>query len=1126
MPNIAHISDIHIRLYQRYDEYKGVFNNLFDSLKENDIDHIVLTGDVFHSRINLSPEAIELFDYLMDGLTDVAPTILIAGNHDAVLTAKNARLDALTPLVDRYNKNRGKKISYFKDTGVFNWSEDLDYVVYSVLDDQEPNLKDRKAKRSIALYHGIISGSVLPNGRTIETVERVFDFKDFDAVMLGDIHKVQQVNKNGYYAGSLIQQNFGEDVENHGYVLWDLDSLKPKFVRIENPYGYYNITFKNGKFDAPPYVSEKARIRLYYPSAIEYTKIRKLAEEEYPTQTIDYNKLTEDEINNDVNIGEDIVNLFDINTIEGLIRQYYDGDEVLEDVLKLNKQVFEENQQSINDNFIGGNFEIKRFEFNNLFLYGEGNVFDFTNKEGTLGLFSANRSGKSSFLNALMFGLYGNVANINRQDEIINNKSDNYSSAMTLLKDGDSYEIKRTGKLNNSGLVNKLHLYKNGESIGGTINETNKMIRELFGDYDTFYKLFYIRQTNPEMFLDLSPMERKQWLYDNLGVDIFDILHRSAKDKYNALSYKMKELLKIDFEGEIEHYEYRIATKEGFVKRHEKEIKANKKASAELTKKIEGLEIHNDTEYELAEMKSKLSTTEQNLTIATEKVSKLENVKKEDFIDTDQIKKIETTISEREIAISDLKELIASDINDEMTAQYTDRIEEAKKKGAVEWKKQSALKKELDHLERTEVEDLEKELATVIENRVSTQSDITVTTSLIEQYRKSTTILSEDDRFEKEDLCQTCPLLSNAFESKDRMQEKQQELQELREKVEQITKKQTELSEELEHRRTINDKFDQLDEVSSEIKKLLIEIEHSKEALKSYRNNIKEKSENKIESLKNAIESNRLEIKSIRDEANSKIESAKKELEINKERVVELTKVVEDLKSEIKKKERRIEDSRKNKEARNQLKESRDKLNDEVDRLQNNLTEISNELSVLQSNYDDLLEKKKEYDDVQGKLKIYEAYTNATHKDALPLLFVENILGVFQNEINKVINQITPLFKIEIEIEGNNVNAYMSDGKDKWSTSLASGMERFVINMAFRTAIAKVGNVVKPNFMIVDEGFNALDSDNQQSIPDVFEYLKQDFDYIFVVSHSDIMRDFVDMNVEITHDDSFAYIQY
>ena len=41
------------------------------------------------------------------------------------------------------------------------------------------------------------------------------------------------------YCGSFIQQDFGERVDDHGYLLWDTEHLDYSEHNIDNDYGYY-----------------------------------------------------------------------------------------------------------------------------------------------------------------------------------------------------------------------------------------------------------------------------------------------------------------------------------------------------------------------------------------------------------------------------------------------------------------------------------------------------------------------------------------------------------------------------------------------------------------------------------------------------------------------------------------------------------------------------------------------------------------------------------------------------------------------------------------------------------------------------------------------------------------------
>ena len=55
-------------------------------------------------------------------------------------------------------------------------------------------------------------------------------FDGYDYTLLGDIHKHQfLIPDKMAYAGSLIQQNHGETLHNHGFIIWDLKNKKVYF---------------------------------------------------------------------------------------------------------------------------------------------------------------------------------------------------------------------------------------------------------------------------------------------------------------------------------------------------------------------------------------------------------------------------------------------------------------------------------------------------------------------------------------------------------------------------------------------------------------------------------------------------------------------------------------------------------------------------------------------------------------------------------------------------------------------------------------------------------------------------------------------------------------------------------
>ena len=74
---IAHISDTHIRNLKYHWEYRQAFADLYNKLRDQKPDAIVHTGDIAHTKTQLSPEYFELATDFLKNLADIAETQLM-----------------------------------------------------------------------------------------------------------------------------------------------------------------------------------------------------------------------------------------------------------------------------------------------------------------------------------------------------------------------------------------------------------------------------------------------------------------------------------------------------------------------------------------------------------------------------------------------------------------------------------------------------------------------------------------------------------------------------------------------------------------------------------------------------------------------------------------------------------------------------------------------------------------------------------------------------------------------------------------------------------------------------------------------------------------------------------------
>jgi exonuclease SbcD len=255
---IVHTSDWHIgrrwKGIQRFDELEAVLDHLASYIEQHSIDLVLHSGDVFESR-NPPAEAEQLVNrFLVRVGRSGAHMLVIAGNHDDPL-----RLDArslLTEFVHAQILGRPRPASRGGTRTLRTRSGEKAIVAalpfaspgawVSALDlaGEEASARVRYARMfqravqdlcgafrpdavNLLMAHTHIEGAVFG-----ESERRVHIGEDWAAspealpanasyVALGHIHKPQQIDVQvpAYYAGSLLQMDFGEAGEEKSFIV-------------------------------------------------------------------------------------------------------------------------------------------------------------------------------------------------------------------------------------------------------------------------------------------------------------------------------------------------------------------------------------------------------------------------------------------------------------------------------------------------------------------------------------------------------------------------------------------------------------------------------------------------------------------------------------------------------------------------------------------------------------------------------------------------------------------------------------------------------------------------------------------------------------------------------------------
>jgi len=453
--------------------------------------------------------------------------------------------------------------------------------VLSVFDEDNWVMPSDPDRINIALYHGSVSGVKTDTGWVMTHGDHdVSIFGGHDFAMLGDIHKTNQIlDDEGRvrYPGSTVQQNHGE-TNDKGFLIWEIEDKETFRVShhvLLNPKPFVTIELTpKGRMPRGTTVAPGARLRLVSNNNLPLDVMRKaveVAKHRFEPESITFlNRAAGDRGTVEIGSGFKVENLRDKGVQEDLIREYLidyrPSEEMLERVFGLNRKYNTkiEETEEVTRNI---NWNINKFEWNNLFNYGEGNSVNFANLNGIVGIFGKNFSGKSSIIDGLLYTMFNTTSKNERKNyNIINQNKKDCMGRLELQVGEKTYTIERTSEkyvkklkgevtneartnLNFSGLDPVV-----GEetSLNGTTrNETDAYIRKRFGTVEDFLLTSMSSQLDSLSFIKEGSTRRKEILAKFLDLDIFEKKFKLAHEDGADLKAIIRRVGDTDYSNDI-----------------------------------------------------------------------------------------------------------------------------------------------------------------------------------------------------------------------------------------------------------------------------------------------------------------------------------------------------------------------------------------------------------------------------------------------------------------------------------------------------------------------------------------------------------------------------------------------
>jgi DNA repair exonuclease SbcCD ATPase subunit len=642
MIKIAHLADVHIRNIERHEEYEKVFQKIYDQLIKIKPDRIVIVGDLFESFIEISNEAKIIAGEFLNRLAQISKLIITRGNHD--IRKKNInRVDSIETIIKLINN---PNIVYYNSTNLYT-DGPINWVVYDHVDKTtDPWLTHSKTTSTnpndipiyIGLFHDPIQDCSTDTGRIFNDfkLKDINYFKKNDYLFLGDIHKRQffRKNKSAAYCSSTIQQNFGETVENHGFLVWNITSptsFTCDEYNIDNDHTFINLyvddttDYDNLKLVAKN-IGTDPEIKVHwkdYSSNVTTNnerKIRDYIKDNFNTNKVKFEKTY---IYNDVvssKMLSESLDLTDMQVQNSIFKEYleeqkYKKDDI-EEILKIDDLV--NSRLHLSSQKTNISWSIDKFWLSNFKSYGDDNEIEWKDIDGIIQIHGLNKEGKTTILDGITYILYGKTTTTLSPEKFgdnryINNKRnlDYCLGGAVIDVDGEKFVIQRKTERvwnkNKTALTScptTLDYYKDEDTseknklTGEVKKKTQEKLDSILGDLKDFIRLSFTNADN----LNDGLSETRSVFMDNIirdaGYDIFETKLEEFKEYKKELNEEKlivdiqeSESTLLNLKIEIKNAQDEITTNKEEISDFDLELKEHNKNRDNLNKKLNNIDL-------------------------------------------------------------------------------------------------------------------------------------------------------------------------------------------------------------------------------------------------------------------------------------------------------------------------------------------------------------------------------------------------------------------------------------------------------------------------------------------------------------------------------------------------------
>ena len=154
---------------------------------------------------------------------------------------------------------------------------------------------------------------------------------------------------------------------------------------------------------------------------------------------------------------------------------------------------------------------------------------------------------------------------------------------------------------------------------------------------------------------------------------------------------------------------------------------------------------------------------------------------------------------------------------------------------------------------------------------------------------------------------------------------------------------------------------------------------------------------------------------------------------------------------------------------------------------------------------------RKRYNQLLSDYEVHNLLQKCYHVDGIPCLLMAKNIPAIEKEINHILHNVAS-FEVEMKLIHNSIDLYKkNEDNSRVHLECTSGFEKFISALAIRIALRNYSKMSQPDFIILDEGFSSADENNVKNLTPIFDYLREHFKFIIMISHLQELKQEADM---------------